>query len=450
MEKSLKFIDLFAGLGGFHLALKGLGHECVFASEIKEDLRELYKINFPNTPIEGDITKINARSGIPDHDILCAGFPCQPFSQAGRRLGFKDADRGNLFLYICDILYVHRPKFILLENVSNLEKHDNGNTWETIHSTLEDLGYQVKKAVLSPHQFGLSQHRKRIFICGIFNDGSTSIEDFSFPNPKDYASHKPDVRIMIDENDTNIVPLKNETWNQLNVWQEFLRLCDEHNEPIPSFPIWAMEFGANYDFAVTAPAHQEIEHLRGKKGKLGRIIDGATLDECLAQLPIYAQTDKDEKFPDWKIRYIQQNRDFYNRTRAWLDPWIEKIKLFENSHMKFEWNCGKDADHDLFTKIIQFRPSGIRVKLPNCIPALNLVGTQIPIIPWAKIPDEALKSDSRFRSHGRYLSIKEGAYLQGLGSLSFGDLTYSRIWEALGNAVNATLVKRIAKNLLSL
>ena len=449
MEKSLKFIDLFAGLGGFHLALKGLGHECVFASEIKEDLRGLYKINFPNTPIEGDITKINARSGIPDHDILCAGFPCQPFSQAGHRLGFEDADRGNLFLYICDILYAHRPKFVLLENVSNLEKHDNGNTWKTILSKLEELGYQVEKAVLSPHQFGLSQHRKRIFICGIHKDYAT-IDKFSFPNPKEYSRHKPDVRIMIDESDTNIIPLKNETWNQLNVWQEFLRLCDEHNEPIPSFPIWAMEFGANYDFAVTAPAHQEIDNLRGKKGKLGRIIEGATLDECLAQLPIYAQTAKDEKFPDWKIRYIQQNRDFYNRTRVWLDPWIEKIKFFENSHMKFEWNCGKDADHDLFTKIIQFRPSGIRVKLPNCIPALNLVGTQIPIIPWAKIPDKALKSDPRFRSQGRYLSIKEGAYLQGLGSLSFGDLTYSRIWEALGNAVNATLVKRIAKNLLSI
>ena len=250
---------------------------------------------------------------------------------------------------------------------------------------------------------------------------------------------------MLDTEDTNIVPLKDETWEQLLVWAEFIRLCDIHNEPIPTFPIWAMEFGADYDYADTAPAYQEIDRLRGKKGKLGQSINGATIEECLKQLPKYAQPDKDDVFPDWKIRYIQQNRDFYNRNRAWLDPWIDNIRNFENSHMKFEWNCGKDADHNLFTKIIQFRPSGIRVKLPNCIPALNLVGTQIPIIPWVKIPDSQLKDG--MRDHGRYLSIKEGASLQGLKTLNFGTLSYSRTWEALGNAVNATLVKHIAKNL---
>lgn len=442
---SYRFIDLFAGLGGFHHALRALGHECVFASELKEDLREIYKINFPNTPIEGDITKINARNGIPAHDILCAGFPCQPFSQAGRRLGFEDADRGNLFMYICDILYAHRPKFVFLENVSNLEKHDNGRTWETIKSKLEELGYGVKKAVLSPHQFGLSQHRKRIFIVGINRDYG-SIDDFSFPDPKDYTRFKPDVRNMLDTEDTNIVPLKDETWEQLQVWDEFIRLCDLHHEPVPTFPIWAMEFGADYEFTDTAPAYQDIERLRGRKGKLGIIINGSTKEECLAQLPKYAVTDKDEVFPDWKIRYIQQNRNFYERNRAWLDAWIENIRDFENSHMKFEWNCGKDSDHDLFTKIIQFRPSGIRVKLPNCIPALNLVGTQIPIIPWVKLPESAL-GENVTRDHGRYLSIREGAILQGLKQLNFGNLSYSRTWEALGNAVNATLVKHIAKNL---
>ncbi len=442
-----RFIDLFAGLGGFHLALKALGHECVFASELKEDLREIYRLNFPDTPIEGDITKINARNGIPDHDILCAGFPCQPFSQAGRRLGFQDADRGNLFMYICDILYVHRPKFVFLENVSNLEKHDGGRTWETIKFKLEELGYEVAKAVLSPHQFGLSQHRKRIFIVGV-NRQEASIADFSFPNPSDYSRYKPDVRNMLIEDDTNVVPLKEETWQQLAVWDEFVKQCDKHNEPIPTFPIWAMEFGADYDFVDKAPAYQDLHNLLGKRGKLGEIVNGATVAECLAQLPKYAQTDKDEIFPDWKIRYIQQNRDFYKRNKTWIDPWIESIRDFENSHMKFEWNCGSSADHNLYTKIIQFRPSGIRVKLPNCIPALNLVGTQIPIIPWVKIPDAALKEG--MREHGRYLSIREGAILQGMKDIDFGNLSYSRTWEALGNAVNATLVKRIAKNLLSL
>lgn len=104
MSQCYKFIDLFTGLGGFHKALEALGCECVFASELKEDLRKLYQINFPSTQIEGDITKIDPKD-IPAHEILCAGFPCQPFSQAGKRQGFDDEkDRGNLFDYICNIL----------------------------------------------------------------------------------------------------------------------------------------------------------------------------------------------------------------------------------------------------------------------------------------------------------------------------------------------------------
>ena len=128
----LKFIDLFAGLGGFHLALQRLGHECVFASELRTDLQALYKKNFPQTPrIEGDITKVDLAS-IPQHDILCAGFPCQPFSQAGYRQGFLDEKgRGNMFNYICEIIRLkedNKPSFLLLENVANLRGHDNGNT----------------------------------------------------------------------------------------------------------------------------------------------------------------------------------------------------------------------------------------------------------------------------------------------------------------------------------
>lgn len=143
MSKTLKFIDLFAGLGGFHHALAKLGlrngevnFECVFASELKEDLRKLYKANFPGTPIYGDITQI-LPSQIPAHDILCAGFPCQPFSQAGNRQGFLDKTRGNLFYYIYEIIQEHRPQYVFLENVANLKGHDNGNTWDTIRRMLE-------------------------------------------------------------------------------------------------------------------------------------------------------------------------------------------------------------------------------------------------------------------------------------------------------------------------
>ena len=147
------FIDLFAGLGGFHIALESLGCKCVFTSELKEDLQQLYKLNFPNTSrIEGDITKVDLTT-IPHHDILCAGFPCQPFSQAGKRQGFSDEGRGNMFDYICAIIKERgqvndKPKFLLLENVSNLKGHDNGNTLRIIQERLNTLGYYVSGEIL--------------------------------------------------------------------------------------------------------------------------------------------------------------------------------------------------------------------------------------------------------------------------------------------------------------
>ena len=157
-------------LGGIPFCSQRIRHKCVFASEIREDLRKLYSINFPDTPILGDITKIQPKD-IPSHDILCAGFPCQPFSQAGKRQGFNDEkDRGNLFYNICDIIDQHHPGYVLLENVSNLKGHDNGNTWTTIKGMLEERNYIVKEKILSPHQFGIPQHRKRIYIVGIRQD----------------------------------------------------------------------------------------------------------------------------------------------------------------------------------------------------------------------------------------------------------------------------------------
>ena len=187
----LTFIDLFAGLGGFHIALESLGCKCVFTSELKEDLQKLYKINFPEASrIEGDITKVDLTS-IPHHDILCAGFPCQPFSQAGKRQGFSDEGRGNMFDYICAIIEERgksddKPRFLLLENVSNLKGHDNGNTWSIIQERLDALGYYVSGEILSPHQFGIPQHRKRIYIVGLRKDllDSNEYQPFEFPNDK--------------------------------------------------------------------------------------------------------------------------------------------------------------------------------------------------------------------------------------------------------------------------
>lgn len=446
-NQPLKFIDLFAGLGGFHLALKELGCECVFASEIKDDLRKLYKINFPKTPVlYGDITKIKPEE-IPPHDILCAGFPCQPFSQAGKRQGFNDKGRGNLFYNICDIVKCHRPKYILLENVANLKNHDNGRTWETIKKELEALEYEVAEpAILSPHQFSIPQHRRRIYIVCV-DRNKRSLKGFSFPNS---TKRKCEISRIIDESDTNIVKIKSDTRHQLEVWQEFLDLTIANGDTIPRFPIWAMEFGANYEYETKAPAFQTLKELQGKKGKLGCLILGSTVKGCLNSLPIYAQTDKSEVFPKWKISYIKQNREFYAKHKEWLDEWIKKIEKFDNSHQKFEWNCGPTSKPNIYENIVQFRASGIRVKLPTYSPALNLVGTQVPILPWVKIPAECLTDEEP--QQGRYMTVREAAKLQGMKDLSFSNeefsLSTTRIFEALGNAVNVTIVKHIAQNLL--
>ena len=449
-NNSLKFIDLFAGLGGFHYALSQIGCECVFASEIKADLRTLYLRNFPNSNIHGDITKISPEE-IPPHDILCAGFPCQPFSQAGKQEGFNDEERGNLFYNIRDILEYHKPKYVLLENVANLRGHHHGDTWKTIQTELDRIGYFVKSEIISPHQFGIPQHRKRIYIVCIDKQRG-NLDDYIFPGLNNEIPCN--INRVIDVNDTHFQKLKPEVYQHLAIWQDFIDHVIDSGETIPQFPIWAMEFGATYDYKDIVPAHQSISQLNGKRGKLGMLIAGNTLEDCLLQLPNYARTGKDKVFPKWKIRYIEQNREFYKRHKKWLDKWIRKIEHLENSHQKLEWNCGISASTTLEDKIIQYRASGIRVKLPTFIPALNLVGTQIPIFPWIVLP-EGTTSEGEPKK-GRYLTVSEAAKLQGLYDLDFDysqedyPLSITRIFEALGNAVNATLVKHIAKKLIQL
>lgn len=281
-KKKYRFIDLFAGLGGFHLALSDLGQECVFASELKEDLRKLYAVNFPGSRIEGDITRIEP-ADIPAHDILCAGFPCQPFSLAGKRQGFMDEkDRGNLFYNILDILRFHRPRYVILENVSNLKGHDGGNTWNTIRRELEAIDYFVAEpAILSPHQFGIPQHRRRIYI--VCEDAAKGhLEHFHFPKPTNAPC---DINEILTPEARDYLPIKAETRHQLAVWQEFINQLVSHGGTLPAFPIWAMEFGANYEYESIAPAYQDVSKLKGRLGKLGCIIDGDTIEDCLRQLP---------------------------------------------------------------------------------------------------------------------------------------------------------------------
>ena len=444
-EKSFTFIDLFAGLGGFHLAMQKIGGKCLFASELKEDLRILYKENY-GIDCFGDINEVDIDKGIPKKfDMLCAGFPCQPFSKAGKQQGFNDEkDRGNLFWKIMEILRGKTPEYILLENVQNLQTHDQGNTWNVIRTNLETM-YDVKCDIISPHNFGIPQHRKRIYIVGRLKEKG-GLKDFTFPPHEEKIECN--IKSIILENDNSeYMSLREQTRKHLKAWQNFLDLLTKNKIPIPSFPIWAMEWGADYNFEKTPPCRQKTKSLEGKRGKFGVPLIGNSIDDMLLQLPNYAQTvmKPGEEFPDWKKNFIKWNRDFYNKHKEILDIWLPEIQEpgFENSHQKFEWNCGKDknAKPILEDKIIQFRPSGIRVKLPTYSPALVLTTTQIPIFPWVKTPDG---------KQGRYMTKKEAARLQCMEDLKEHPNTISEAFRAFGNAVNVEVVKRIAERLLEI
>ena len=441
-NKKYKFIDLFAGLGGFHLALQSLGCECVFASEIQPDLQELYVSNF-GMKCYGDIKKIDVTQ-IPKHDILCGGFPCQPFSQAGKQQGFQDTqERGNLFYRIMDILEYHQPEYVFLENVPNLKSHDRGNTYKVIHDKLSEL-YDVKDEILSPHYFGIPQHRTRIYIVGRLKSLG-GLKDFAFPTRDE--SYKGSINDIIIPNDTDYMSLREITRTHLDVWQQFLDSLSTHKQPLPTFPIWAMEFGVDYEFEGAAPYYQQTKQLEGKKGAFGEKITGYSKDDYLRCLPIYAQSKPtkvvNRQFPEWKKQFIRWNRKFYRDNKDWIDEWLPLIRRegFENSHQKFEWNCGFEESPTLYNKIIQFRPSGIRVKLPTYSPALVLNTTQIPILPWVVTPNG---------QQGRYMTRREGAKLQCMENLKEYPDTIARAFKAFGNAVNVEVVKRIAINLLKM
>ena len=196
------FIDLFAGIGGFRMAFQNLGGECVFSSEWDEAARKTYFANYGEVPF-GDITKETTKSRIPKgFDILCAGFPCQAFSLAGRRLGFAET-RGTLFFDVAEILRRYQPKAFFLENVKGLVIHDKGRTFKTILNTLDEVGYVVPDPeIVNAMYFGVPQHRERIYIVGFRKDLGIGKEDFHYPEQKEVTKHWIDVR------EENPVPAK--------------------------------------------------------------------------------------------------------------------------------------------------------------------------------------------------------------------------------------------------
>lgn len=198
-----KFIDLFAGIGGFRMAMQNLGGECVFSSEIDEQAKKTYYANYGDVPF-GDITKESTKNKIPEgFDVLCAGFPCQAFSLAGKRLGFADETRGTLFFDVAEILRRYQPKAFFLENVKGLVSHDKGRTFKTILKTLDEVGYIVPDPeIVNAMYFGVPQHRERIYIVGFRKDLGISKEEFTYPEQKEVAKKWIDVR------EENPVPAK--------------------------------------------------------------------------------------------------------------------------------------------------------------------------------------------------------------------------------------------------
>lgn len=214
-SKPLKFIDLFAGIGGFHIALSSLGGEAVFASEWDKDAATVYENNFKLKPA-GDITKIPEKS-IPDHDILCAGFPCQAFSISGKQLGFEDS-RGTLFFDVARIAKEKQPKVMFLENVKNLARHDGGKTLAVIKKTLDEIGYDVYDKVLDASKFGVPQSRKRIYIVCFRKD--LKVKDFTFPKEEKVKKHVEDI-LMPDSETKKYEVRRNDVFMNNNIKEKY-------------------------------------------------------------------------------------------------------------------------------------------------------------------------------------------------------------------------------------
>lgn len=434
----MRFVDLFAGLGGFHLALTYLGHECVAASEINEELRHIYKVNFKDDSgmIVGDIRDNHDR--IPDHDILCAGFPCQPFSKSGSQEGFLDVTRGTAFHELLAVADRHKPLLILLENVGNFARHDGGRTWDVVRESLIERGYNVRgtepkvmggHGLISPHHFGFPHRRERFFVVA----SQEELPDDPFPpltgvdpvgleemllEDGELTSRERD-ETAVSERDVACI----EHWNRL-----LQSLPDETR--LPSFPIWADEIDATYAFEERAPALQTARELREALGiRNGRRY---SIDELLEQLPRYARTRQD--FPRWKRQFIRQNREWFARVRgAITSDWIRELGSFPHSKRKLEWNC-QGEKRDLWSHVLQFRPSGLRVSRGHAIPALVASTTsQVPII----------------GSRKRYLARREALRCQGFPDTHVLPEGHGSAFRALGNAIHVDVVRKIAESALT-
>ena len=390
IDFDLKFIDLFCGIGGFHVALSRNGCECVFACDIDKKCCDIYEENFNIKP-DLDIKKVDEKN-IEDFDILCAGFPCQSFSHSGKQKGFLDETRGTLFFDICRILKHKQPSYFILENVKNLYGHDKGKTWKTIYNSLTELGYLTyeKPIMASPLHFGIPQNRDRLFIIGIHTKLNKKLPI--------YPVYKKQITNIIDilEDDDKItdailekVKLSDKQISVLNIWEKFIQFFKENKIKLPTFPIWIEEF--------------------------------KSLGEPVSDLPV------------WKQKIINSNRDFYKKHKIFLKDWLKLTTNFTGSSSKLEWQCGEFTPSDsMWTLLFQYRPSGIRVKRSSHSNALVAMAQIVYI-----------------GSKKRKLTPRETASLQSFPDNFIIHSNNNQAYKQFGNSVNVKVIENILYHLLN-
>ncbi len=384
----LTFIDLFCGIGGFHQALTQLGGRCVLACDIDAKCREVYEANYGLKP-HTDVTKLDTAT-MPDFDVLCGGFPCQAFSHSGKQEGFADT-RGTLFRDCARILKDKQPKFFLMENVKNLKGHDDGHTWATIYRSFTEAGYTTYEnpIVLSPHQLGVPQHRERVLLMGIRNDLAPAV----LPSIPPLSPAPCSIRsVLMDDADIPAgTALTAEDTAILTAWEEMVQHFHGRGIKLPTFPMWS---------------------------------------------EVWDSTDSLDAEPEWKAKFIRQNREFYVEHGDFLRPWLTRaraIPKFVGAKSKLEWQAGAFQTGDsLWTLLFQFRPSGIRVKRATYSPALVALAQIVYV------------GEKR-----RKLCPREVARLQSFPDSFKLPATASVAYKQFGNSVNVEVIKFAMRHILT-
>lgn len=408
----MKFIDLCSGIGGFHYALKNVGMTCVMASEIDKDCVENYTKNHKLEP-RGDLSEIDIDT-IPPFDILCAGFPCQPFSKAGVQKGFKDS-RGNIFFDICKIIDHHKPSYIILENVRNIATHDKGNTWNVIKDSLCELNYNTyeKPVILNTLYFGVPQSRERVVImCKRKDLGELDdLPQLSKKNIKETS-----IQTIIEEKvDSNRYSISKKLKETESVWTEFISLCYTHNIDIPKFPIWTDWWDSD-----------------GENTSVTKCKKGLSPDENKIMVK-----DKQEAFHKKYKKWIDSNRLFYKEHndifRKWLTESRANKTLWRGAVRKMEWQV-KDVTTKPNMDGVLWSPrgSGVRIKDTNYTPTLVAMASMIPV----------------YGPLSRHLTPRECARLQSFPESYVPHEKDSVAYKQFGNAVNVKMIERCARFLI--